>query len=168
MSTWLVVSAVALAVVVAMWALLTAQRLNRLHIRTDAALQNLGHALDHRASLAEVLLGADDPGLAAAAERAQAVEVRWENLAERVARERELAALVDAHFASDSSSLAAANARVEMAMRFYNDAVRVTRGLRLRPMVRLFRLGGTAKLPKYFEETHRAAVSHDTMGESDS
>ena len=42
-----------------------------------------------------------------------------------------------------------------MARRFYNDAVRDTRHLGERRVVRLLRLGGHAVLPEYFEITER-------------
>ena len=48
-------------------------------------------------------------------------------------------------------TLADAHTRVELAMRFYNDAVSDTRTLRLRPLVRFFHLGGHASPPEYFE-----------------
>ena len=50
--------------------------------------------------------------------------------------------------------------RQELAHRFYNDAVTTTRALRTRPLVRFFRLGGTAPLPNYFE------LAHIEVGES--
>ena len=42
-----------------------------------------------------------------------------------------------------------AHTRVELARRFYNDAVADTLALQLRPMVRFFRLGGTAVVPQF-------------------
>lgn len=41
--------------------------------------------------------------------------------------------------------------RVSMARRFYNDAVRDTRDLRERPVVRMLRLAGRAPMPDYVE-----------------
>ena len=49
------------------------------------------------------------------------------------------------------AALADAEGRIQLAHRFYNEAVSDTRALRLRPAVRLFHLGGTAKLPEYFD-----------------
>ena len=49
------------------------------------------------------------------------------------------------------AALADAERRIQLAHRFYNEAVSDTRALRLRPAVRLFHLGGTAKLPEYFD-----------------
>ncbi|MEJ9080036.1 NUDIX hydrolase [Gordonia malaquae] len=47
--------------------------------------------------------------------------------------------------------LSDAQTRVTMARRFYNDAVRDTRALRGRRMVRWLRLGGGGPMPAYFE-----------------
>ena len=49
------------------------------------------------------------------------------------------------------AELADAEARVLLARRFHNDAVRDTLALRERRWVRLLRLGGRAPLPSYFE-----------------
>ena len=54
------------------------------------------------------------------------------------------------------AELADAEARVTLARRFHNDAVRDTLTLRDRPAVRLLRLGGTAALPTYFEIAEEA------------
>jgi 8-oxo-dGTP pyrophosphatase MutT (NUDIX family) len=54
------------------------------------------------------------------------------------------------------AELADAEARVLLARRFHNDAVRDTRALGERPLVRLLRLGGTAPLPEYFEIVERS------------
>ena len=54
------------------------------------------------------------------------------------------------------AELADAEARVLLARRFHNDAVRDTLALRERPAVRMLRLGGTAALPSYFEIAERA------------
>ena len=57
------------------------------------------------------------------------------------------------------AELADAEARVLLARRFHNDAVRDTLALRERPAVRILRLGGTAALPTYFEIAERAEAS---------
>ncbi|HEX2402831.1 MAG TPA: NUDIX domain-containing protein, partial [Mycobacterium sp.] len=57
------------------------------------------------------------------------------------------------------AELADAEARVLLARRFHNDAVRDTLALRERPAVRILRLGGTATLPSYFEIAERAETS---------
>ncbi|MGA8546733.1 MAG: NUDIX hydrolase, partial [Mycobacterium sp.] len=54
------------------------------------------------------------------------------------------------------AELADAEARVLLARRFHNDAVRDTLALRERRLVRLLHLGGTASLPSYFEIAERS------------
>jgi 8-oxo-dGTP pyrophosphatase MutT (NUDIX family) len=66
------------------------------------------------------------------------------------------------------AELGDAEARVLLARRFHNDAVRDTLALRERPMVRLLRLGGTAALPSYFEIAERSqSVHHGDHPEAD-
>src|SRR5690606_13053716 len=65
------------------------------------------------------------------------------------------------------AELADAEARVLIARRFHNDAVRDTLALRTRRPVRLLRLGGTAPLPTYFEITERATPAAATGLEVD-
>lgn len=138
----LVVAAVVVTLALS-WAYFTAQRLNRLHIRVDASLQSLGAALDRRAALIEAL----DPAAADLAKRAQAIALEPALFDDRAAAERlMMEASQVAH-----PSIVDASVRVELAHRFYNDAVTDTRSLRVRPLVRTLRLGGTAKLPVYFE-----------------
>jgi 8-oxo-dGTP pyrophosphatase MutT (NUDIX family) len=63
------------------------------------------------------------------------------------------------------AELADAEARVLLARRFHNDAVRDTLALAERTMVRAFRLGGTAALPSYFEIVERPhAQAHTDHG----
>ena len=62
------------------------------------------------------------------------------------------------------AELADAEARVLLARRFHNDAVRDTLALRERPAVRLLRLGGTAALPTYFEIAERARRGTSDVG----
>jgi 8-oxo-dGTP pyrophosphatase MutT (NUDIX family) len=60
------------------------------------------------------------------------------------------------------AELADAEARVLLARRFHNDAVRDTLALAERRVVRALRLGGTATLPSYFEIAERPhALSHE-------
>ena len=62
------------------------------------------------------------------------------------------------------AELADAEARVVLARRFHNDAVRDTLALAERRLVRAFRLGGTAALPSYFEIVERPhALAHGDM-----
>jgi 8-oxo-dGTP pyrophosphatase MutT (NUDIX family) len=62
------------------------------------------------------------------------------------------------------AELADAEARVLLARRFHNDAVRDTLALRERPAARFLRLGGTAALPTYFEIAERAEASPRKVG----
>lgn len=162
---WLVVAIallVVLLVVFGSWVYHTANRLDRLHVRYDLSWQALDGALARRAVVARAVAvdafhGASEgkrlAALADAAERAPRHT--------REACENELsAALAMVDPASLPSALVAeladAEARVLLARRFHNDAVRDTLALRERPLVRLLRLGGTAALPSYFEIAERS------------
>jgi 8-oxo-dGTP pyrophosphatase MutT (NUDIX family) len=154
---------IALAVLVAAllafggWGYQTANRLDRLHVRYDLSWQALDSALARRAVVARAVAassgGEQLAALADAAERAP-----------RPAREACENALSAALATVDPASvpagliaeLADAEARVLLARRFHNDAVRDTLALRERSLVRLLRLGGTAALPSYFEIAERA------------
>jgi 8-oxo-dGTP pyrophosphatase MutT (NUDIX family) len=172
--TWIVLGAlvgllVAVVVVMGAWALQTASRLNRLHVRYDLSWQALDGALGRRAVVARAVAtdayGRNPAGkqlatLAAAAERAPR--------SGREAAENELsAALAQVDPASLPVALVAeaadAEARVLLARRFHNDAVRDTLALRERTLVRWFHLGGTAAMPTYFEIAELAA--QETVGQ---
>ncbi|AJE33339.1 MAG: hypothetical protein GX859_05425 [Corynebacterium humireducens] len=143
---WWILLAVLVTSVV-LWAYFTAQRLNRLHIRTDAALAALQAALDRRVAVAAALLP-EVRELACAAEERPLAHGAIE---ERIARERDLSAALARREGEPPAQLVDAEVRVQLAHRFYNDAVADTRALRLRPLVRALRLGGTAPLPEFFE-----------------
>ena len=160
-----------LAVLSARWAYQTANRLDRLHVRYDLSWQALDGALARRAVVARAVAidayggapkGRRLAALADAAERAPRPA--------REAAENELSAalaLVDPASlpAGLVAELADAEARVLLARRFHNDAVRDTLALRERPLVRLLRLGGTAALPSYFEIVERPhALAHGALG----
>jgi 8-oxo-dGTP pyrophosphatase MutT (NUDIX family) len=150
-------------VVSALVALQTANRLDRLHIRYDLSWQALDGALARRAVVARAVAvdayrgrpeGKRLAALADAAERAPRTS--------REAAENELSAalaMVDPTSMPVAliAELADAEARVLLARRFHNDAVRDTLALRERRPVRWLRLGGTAALPSYFEIAERAA-----------
>lgn len=132
--------------VVALWAYFTAQRLNTLHVRTDSALQQLEAALNRRAAVAAALIPeAVDP-----AQQAESITLTHFNLNERAQQERSVTAVIKASKQADTPALVDAEARVQLAHRFYNEAAADTRALRLRPAVKLCRLGGTAALPDFF------------------
>ncbi|ETW21305.1 NUDIX hydrolase [Mycobacterium gastri] len=163
--TGLLIATVAALVVVLVvfgaWGYQRANRLDRLHVRSDLSWQALDGALARRAVVARAVAieayGDAPEGrrlmeLADAAERAPRHE--------REAAENQLsAALAMVDPASLPTALVAeladAEARVVLARRFHNDAVRDTLVLRERRMVRAFRLGGRAALPTYFEIAER-------------
>jgi 8-oxo-dGTP pyrophosphatase MutT (NUDIX family) len=159
--TWLVVTAlvVLLAVLflVAAWAYQTAHRLDRLHVRYDLSWQALDGALARRAVVARAV-AVDAYGAGPEGKRLKALADTAEQAprAAREAAENELSAalaIVDPVSLPVAlvAELADAEARVTLARRFHNDAVRDTLALRERTPVRLLRLGGTAALPTYFE-----------------
>ncbi|HEY7053192.1 MAG TPA: NUDIX domain-containing protein [Mycobacterium sp.] len=170
---WWVAVAVLLLVVLlaaALWAYQTATRLDRLHVRYDLSWQALDAALARRAVVARaVATDAYGSGeqcrrltdLADAAERTPrpARETAENELSAELAAV-DMSALPPALIAE----LADAEARVLLARRFHNDAVRDTLALRERRPVRWLRLGGTAPLPTYFEIAERAQSSGDDAG----
>lgn len=141
-----VVLAVALTAML-LWAYFTAQRLNRLHIRTDSARQSLNAALDRRCALVGALI----PGATEVARKAEAIPLEYPRFSERSHAERAVSEVINAQPAPIPEALVDAAARVELAHRFYNEAVTDTRGLRTRSSIRFLRLGGAAPLPEYFE-----------------
>jgi hypothetical protein len=167
--TWFV--AIALALLVAMiavagaWAFQTANRLDRLHVRYDLSWQALDAALARRAVVARAV-AVDAYGAGPQAKRlatlADAAE-RAPRQARETAENELSAALAQVDPASLPTALVAeladAEARVLLARRFHNDAVRDTLALRERPVVRTLHLGGTAALPSYFEIAERGELS---------
>ncbi|MDV3124961.1 NUDIX domain-containing protein [Mycobacterium sp. 21AC1] len=165
MPAWIVITTLAVLAVVLLligvWAYQTANRLDRLHVRYDLSWQALDGALARRAVVARAVAvdayagGPQGKRLAALADAAER--------APRTARESAENELSAALSAVDPVSLpvalvaelADAEARVLLARRFHNDAVRDTLALRERPAVRALRLGGTAALPTYFEIAER-------------
>lgn len=150
--TWLLPVLAVIVVLGGLFLLATANRLDRLHIRTDAGWAALDAALARRAVVARaVAVVLEDSSLRSSAERAEAA-----SRADREAEENELtlrlgrvdrAALAPAL----AEELTDAEHRVVIARRVHNDAVRDTLRLRRRRKVRYFRLAGTAPLPEYFE-----------------
>lgn len=151
-------------VLAALWAYQTANRLDRLHVRYDLSWQALDGALARRAVVAravaaDVAAGRHLSALADIAERADRDERETaENELSAALSRVDIAALPAALVAE----LADAEARVLLARRFHNDAVRDTLALRERPLVRWLHLGGRAPLPTYFEITERTMA--DTPG----
>ncbi|KOV84454.1 NUDIX hydrolase [Nocardia sp. NRRL S-836] len=158
MTTVLVVVLVAL--LLSAWILAIANRLDRLHVRTDAAWAALDAALARRTVVTRALL---DPSLSAAASRAESA-----SRADRELAENELSGLLAAVDRSAlapalAAELADAEERVVLARRVHNDAVRDTLLQRRRRVVRWLRLAGTAQQPSYFEIAEPAAPSDAVM-----
>lgn len=158
---WLVV-AVVVAVLLSMWITFTLTRLDRLHARVDAARAALDAQLVRRSAALLHAAESADTGIPTA-ER-----LRYESIASaalaasgperREAVENAVGRAV-AHLAggdvalgsTGAAELREAAARVQIARRFYNDAVRDTRTLRARRMPRLLRLAGRVELPQFFD-----------------
>jgi 8-oxo-dGTP pyrophosphatase MutT (NUDIX family) len=167
MLIWVAFLALALLLVALLmlgaWALQTASRLNRLHVRYDLSWQSVDGALGRRAVVARAV-ATDAYGRSPAGKQLTALADAAER-APRSAREAAENELSSALAQVDPSSLplalvaevADAEARVLLARRFHNDAVRDTLALRERPLVRWLHLGGTAAMPTYFEIAERAA-----------
>ena len=161
---------VVVILLVAAWAYQTAHRLDRLHVRYDLSWQALDGALARRAVVARAVAveafagGPDGRRLATLADSAERAPRTG-----REAAENELSAALSIVDPASLpvplvAELADAEARVLLARRFHNDAVRDTLALRERPMVRLLHLGGTAALPTYFEIAERVTASSPEVG----
>lgn len=140
-------------------AIRAATRLDRLHIRTDAAWIAVDAALCRRARAVQDVEGgaalrrAADAALLAGLDPAPRTTV-----ATREEIENELGrvlARLDRRGLGPgcADQLADAEQRLVIARQVYNDAVRDTLALRTHRMVRWLRLAGTAPLPRYFEIT---------------
>ncbi|MCU1640766.1 MAG: hypothetical protein JWN03_1041 [Nocardia sp.] len=168
----------AFVITLGVWAYTTANRLDRLHVRSDQARNALSAALDRRTVVARTVatvlgVGADVDRanqarhLGALAGRAERTDWR-----DRETIENQLAGALSGVEISQLppqlvAELADAEARVLIARRFHNDAVRDTLALRTRRSVRLLHLGGTAPLPTYFEIAERVTAAASTGLEVD-
>jgi hypothetical protein len=162
-SAWIwVLATITLLVLVGLTTLVATRirRLDRLHVRTDAARAGLRAALERRATAALVLAaeleasGRDRAGgvrAAVADARAAGITGGDREGAENVLG-RELAA-VPRTGVPDAvlDELVDAEQLLILARRVHNDAVRDTRELRSRRLVRWLHLAGTAPMPDYFE-----------------
>lgn len=150
----LVVPVVLAVVIIASYLTWTAGRLDRLHARVDAAEAALDAQLVRRAVAAEALprkLCRDRTAeLRAIARVARAADRSGREPAEndlsRVLRQIGLD-----RDAPEVAELSLAAARVGLARQFYNDAVRDTRAVRFKPLVRLLGMAGHRPMPEYFE-----------------
>jgi hypothetical protein len=164
---WLVV-AVVLAILLSMWVTFTLTRLDRLHARVDATwaaldaqLVRRAAALQHVAESAESGISAEQRGpcdeVARAALAAQGGQ-GGSGLDGRRAAENAVGRMIAALATSGRplppdarAELREGSARVQVARRFYNDAVRDTRSLRARRMPRLLHLAGHRDMPQFFD-----------------
>ncbi|MBW0013658.1 NUDIX domain-containing protein [Mycobacterium sp.] len=174
---WLIVAMAVLGLVLIVfgaWAYQTANRLDRLNVRYDLSWQALDGALARRAVVARAVAIDAYGGGAVEGRRLAALADAAEG-APRQARENAENELSAALAMVDPASLPAgliaeladAEARVVLARRFHNDAVRDTLALAERPLVRALRLGGTAALPSYFEILERPhALAHGDLHRS--
>lgn len=173
--SWIVIVLLVLLGVVLLllgsWAYLTANRLDRLHVRYDLSWQALDGLLARRAVVARAV-AVDAYGRAPEGKRLAALADAAERAprAMREAAENELSAALETVDPLSLpvalvAELADAEARVLLARRFHNDAVRDTLALRDRPLVRLLHLGGTAALPTYFEIAERAGPATRDSGQ---
>ncbi len=165
---WLVL-AVVLAVLLTTWITFTLTRLDRLHARCDAAQASLDAQLVRRAAALQHVAESPDSGLPddvrprydaiahAALAPHRPVSGPGSDSARRFAENAvgravgELADLPRALHPGAAAELQEAAARVLIARRFYNDAVRDTRSLRVRRMPRLFRMAGRRAMPEFFD-----------------
>lgn len=175
-------------VVTSTWAYLTAQRLHRLHKRCEQAAIALEGTLDRRALAARTVARAmrrvaAQPGINAAessqmvreantiSHSAHIVEAtacpELLDLRNREPVENDLTlilrrsdfSLVDHE---DLAGLQEAALRVNLARRFYNNAVSEALALQTTPMVRFFRLAGHAPQPHYFNIVDESWSEMDT------
>ena len=165
MTKWLV--ALAVVALVALYLRGVAGRLDRLHVRVEAASDALDAQLVRRtfAALDLAHAGLLDPATSVLlAEEAYGVQTASER--GRPTAESELTGALNAALPDEATvalcnsssrgeellgSLAVACGRVVLARRFYNDAVRTTQEIRRRRLVRWLRLAGTADFPEPFE-----------------
>jgi 8-oxo-dGTP pyrophosphatase MutT (NUDIX family) len=147
---------IVLALVIGPWLVGTANRLDRLHVRTDAAWAALDAALARRAVVARAVSAAATLDQRADSTRAVAERAEQAPRVEREAAENDLtlqlAGVDRAHLPlALATELVDAEHRVVIARRVHNDAVRDTLAQRRRRAARWLKLAGTAPSPEYFE-----------------
>lgn len=171
---WLVL-AVLVAMLLTTWVTFTLTRLDRLHARVDAAQAAMDAQLVRRAAALQHVAESPDSGvadelrahydaIARAALRqglpgglhsglpADLPDDERQQVENAVGRAVADLAAAPAPLRPDASAeLQEAAARLLIARRFYNDAVRDTRALRGRRMPRLFHMAGHRPLPTFFD-----------------
>ncbi len=156
MTTVIVVVLVVLLLIAALRLWLTANRLDRLHVRTEAAWSALEGALARRIVATRAVAAAGGLDHAQAEQLRRLADVAdHADRAHRADAENDLSRALSTIPAAAEPELAAeladAAERVVLARRFYNDAVRDTRALRAVLFTRVFGLAGRAAMPDYFE-----------------
>jgi hypothetical protein len=161
---WFVIAAIVVVVYLALYAVWTARRLDRLHARVDAAAAGLQAQLIRRDAAARQF-AANVALPASLAESLVAAALATESVA-GLGHDREIAetavtrALTDVVTGSPGSFEAPSPAAAQLhdealkasfARRFYNDTVRDALTVRDRRVVRWLRLAGHAPHPSYFE-----------------
>lgn len=141
-------------VVAAVWASAFASRLNRLHVRTDAARISLEGALRARSAVISTL----QPEISQQVAHVNRVALRATDMGARSGAENELLSQLDSDIFSQAAFVDAST-RVDLAARFYNDAVADTLAVRARPVARVLHLAGRAPLPEYYESMQTGELS---------
>jgi hypothetical protein len=165
-----VVIALIIVLIIAWYLTFTASRLDRLHHRVETSWASLDALLQQRATLAlEVShLPGIDPAVAMVLTQS-AFLAGEADIADRSEAEEGLAATVallyeteDFHMKNPglSERITGVTKRIEMAMQLHREAVHTTQVQRARPLVRIFRLAGSAPLPVI----HPFEVSGDRRG----
>jgi hypothetical protein len=161
---WLLLATGVLALLLA-WTAWTLTRLRRLETRVARAWTVLDDRLQQRAALTTDLVS--DHSAALGEDRATRLKAAAHDASDPLTADRELAentlgrelrALpreVPGIPAARLAALAEADARMALARRFYNDAVRDTHLLRLHRLPRLLRLHADRPLPRFFDVEDR-------------
>lgn len=151
MASWLAVALV-LVVGTGVYAAWTAGRLDRLHLRLDAARIGLDTALAYRIGVAS------SSGIDCGSSRLEATRSAIDLSHERERAENAMSRAIRGALATPDEltpaqreALLDAVTRAGFARRFHNDAVRDVLVLRRRLIVRYLHLAGHAPLPQYFE-----------------
>ena len=139
----------------ALYATWTAQRLDRLHARVDAAWAALDAQLVRRAAAARAVAAELPPDagklLEEAGHRALEAGEQGRELVENDLSRALRGVLPQVGDPAALEELVTAATRVGLARSFYNTAVQDARAVRLRRIPRALRLAGHRRLPEYFE-----------------
>lgn len=165
---WVGVALVVVAVLLAFWFSWTAGRLDRMHLRVEAAEASLRAQLHRRASVAMELAGGGlgDPASALLLMETSrsARETEGEGAEHWLAESELTAALFALDLPPPSAEplveeLVDSARKASMARRIHNDLVATTRQLHARRRVRWFHLAGHAVPPAMIEFDDRAGLA---------